>query len=693
MIRRYEFGSPMDTGAVLCRLAAESAPMPFFTVSSRDGSVSFSCTLEEDDQIFGLGENVRGINKRGHLYRSWNMDDFSHTESKGGLYASHNLLLFSGREKLFGVYFDDPGEVTYDLGYTRMDSAEITSVNGSLNVYIIEEGSLTDICRAFRGLVGRSYLPPKWAFGYIQSRWGYASDAEVRTVVKEHRDRRIPLDGVCMDIDYMDDFKDFTWNREQFPDLRRLTDDMHENHVRLIPIIDAGVKQETGYDVCDEGLEKGYFVKKADGRPFVGAVWPGRSYFPDFLREDVRAWFGDKYARLLDAGVEGFWNDMNEPALFYSEESLAEAFEKADALRGQNLGIDGAFSLQATFGGIANNAEDYRRFYHRVEGRQVRHDKVHNLYGAMMTRAAGEGFRRYDESKRFLLFSRSSFIGAHRYGGVWQGDNTSWWGHLKLNLQMMPSLNMCGFLYTGADLGGFSGNTTEDLLLRWLQLGVFTPLMSNHSAQHTREQEAYRFSRWEDMRNTITIRYALLPYLYSEFMKAALGDGMLFRPLAFDYPMDGMACRTEDQVMLGADCMIAPVYEQNARGRHVYLPEDMLLVRFRSAQDYDLVPMKAGHHWVDAQLTETPLFIRRNHVVPLAAPAEWTEAVDASRLTLLGWIDGDVSATIYDDDGISAQVRLEDGLSALTVRVQGGAASAACPGREVDASRIIVGEQ
>ena len=323
----------------------------------------------------------------------------------------------------------------------------------------------------------------------------------------------------------------------------------------------------------------------------------------------------------------------------------------------------------------------------------MRHDKVHNLYGAMMTRAAGEGFRRYDESKRFLLFSRSSFIGAHRYGGVWQGDNKSWWSHLLLNLKMMPSLNMCGFLYTGADLGGFSGNTTEDLLLRWLQLGVFTPLMRNHSAQHTREQEAYRFSRWEDMRNTITIRYALLPYLYSEFMKAALEDGMLFRPLAFDYPMDGMACRTEDQVMLGADCMIAPVYEQNARGRHVYLPEDMLLVRFRSAQDYDLVPMKAGHHWVDVQLTETPLFIRRNHVVPLAAPAEWTEAVDASRLTLLGWIDGDVSATIYDDDGISAQVRLEDGLSALTVRVQDGASSAACPGREVDASRIIVGEQ
>ena len=692
MIRRFDFGTPIPTGAVVRDLEPQQSPVSFFDVEEAAGKVKFTIGLDKDDIIFGLGENVRGMNKRGHLYRSWNMDDFSHTENKAGIYASHNLLLFTGESKLFGVYFDDPGAVSFDLGYTHTDTAVITSENGDLSVYVIEADSLRAICREFRGLIGPSYLPPKWAFGYIQSRWGYATDEEVREVVKQHRDRNIPLDGVCMDIDYMDDYKDFTWDDKKFPDLKGFNDDMRREHVRLIPIIDAGVKQEEGYDVCDEGLRKGYFVKKADGAPFVGAVWPGRSYFPDFLREDVRQWFGEKYNRLLDQGVEGFWNDMNEPALFYSLESLQAAFDMADKLREENLGIQGAFALKDAFNNTANNPEDYRRFYHQVEGRTIRHDKVHNLYGAYMTRAAGEGFRRYDESKRFLMFSRSSFIGAHRYGGVWQGDNNSWWGHIKLNLQMLPSLNMCGFLYNGADLGGFGCNTTEDLLLRWLQLGVFTPLMRNHSASGTREQEIYRFSTWEDMRNILTVRYALLPYLYSEFMKAALTDEMYFRPLAFDYPQDDTACRVEDQVMLGEGCMIAPVYEQNARGRHVYLPEDMLMVRFRSSDDYDLTPMEAGHYWIELALNEMPMFIRRGHVIPLAGAAEYVEGVDDTHLTLLGWLDKDAALNLYSDDGFTTAPDLAAGMKTVTVKIAGDKAAAEGAGVELNTEHLIIGE-
>jgi len=692
MIRRFDFGSPINTGAVVRALQAEKGPVPHFVTGEKEGKVTFTISLNKDDMIFGLGEAVRGINKRGHLYRAWNSDDFSHTENKASIYASHNLLLFFGPQKLFGVYFDDPGAVEFDLGYTRGDTAAMTSENGDLSVYIIEGESLTAICREFRGLIGRSYLPPKWAFGYIQSRWGYESDPELRQVVKEHRDRHIPLDGVCMDIDYMDDYKDFTWDEKKFPDLKKFNQDMRDEHIRLIPIIDAGVKQLKGYDTCDEGLEKGYFVKKADGKPFVGAVWPGRSYFPDFLREDVRVWFGDQYGKLMDQGVEGFWNDMNEPALFYSEESIAEAFAVADQLRNENLDINSAFALKDAFNGTANAMADYRRFYHEVDGKTIRHDKVHNLYGAFMTRAADEGFRRYDSSKRFLMFSRASFIGAHRYGGVWQGDNNSWWAHIKLNLQMLPSLNMCGFLYTGADLGGFGCNTTEDLLLRWLQLGVFTPLMRNHSAKGTREQEAYRFANWEDMRDILTVRYALVPYLYSEFMKAALTDGMYFRPLAFDYPTDDTACRVEDQVMLGEDCMIAPVYEQNARGRHVYLPEDMLMVRFRSAQDYDLTPMEAGHYWIEMALDEMPLFIRRGHVIPLAKPAEYVEGIDHTDLKLLGWLDEGVTITLYNDDGYTTAPNLEKGSAAITVTVEGETALAHGEGLALNTDDLIVGE-
>ncbi|MGN0777812.1 MAG: TIM-barrel domain-containing protein [Aristaeellaceae bacterium] len=690
MIRRYDFGTPMNTRAVVRDVPVEQGCPPFFTLARQDKAVSFTLPLDADDVIFGLGETLRGVNKRGHLYRAWNMDDFSHTENKAGLYASHNLLLFFGPEKCFGVYVDDPGEVVFDLGYTRIDEAVITSVNGSFKLFVLEGESLTAICREFRGLTGRSYIPPKWAFGYIQSRWGYASDAEVRSIVAEHRTRHIPLDGVCMDIDYMDDFKDFTWNQEQFPDMQQLTRDMKQAHIRLVPIIDAGVKEQEGYDICDEGVAQDRFCKKENGDIFVGAVWPGRSYFPDFLREDVQDWFGGKYHRLLEAGIEGFWNDMNEPALFYSPETLESAYALVDRFRYQNVGIRESFALKDAFGRIANNAEDYRRFYHELDGQRVRHDKVHNLYGAMMTRSAAKGLRSFDPDKRFLLFSRSSFIGAHRDGGVWQGDNSSWWGHLLMNLKMLPSLNMCGFLYTGADLGGFSCNTTEDLLLRWLGLGVFTPLMRNHTAQHTRNQEVYRFSNWADMRNVLTVRYALVPYLYSEFMKAALMDGMYFRPLAFDYPQDSMAVRTEDQMMLGADCMIAPVYEQNARGRHVYLPEDMLMVRFRSAEDYDVQPMPAGHHWVELALNELPLFIRRGHVIPLAKGAEYVEGIDTAHLTLLGWVNGDTDLSLYDDDGLSTDVELSRGLSVIHVTVQDGCAAASVEG--MDASKVLVGD-
>ena len=634
MIRKYTFGAPLPTDAVIQQLLAEKDSLPYFTVRyGEDGSVILSLPLHPEEVLFGLGQAVRGIDKRGHRYESWNSDVFNHTEERPSLYGSHNLLVFFSPDRLLGLYLDDPGKIIWDLGWEKHDEAVITSLSGNLDVYLIEEESLTGIARAFRQLTGRSYLPPRWAFGYIQSRWGYASEEEVRTVVSEHRKRHIPLDGVCLDIDYMVDFKNFTWKPDAFPDLKRFQDEMKADHRRLVPIIDAGIKVEEGYAPYDTGKAGDCFCKKEDGSDFVAAVWPGRCCFPDFLREDVRRWFGDLYRPLLEAGIEGFWNDMNEPALFYSDEGVADAFAAADKIRAGGVDYETTWWLKDVFSGMANSMDDYRRFYHLVDGKTVRHDLVHNLYGAGMTRATAEGFRRFSPDKRLLLFSRSSFIGAHRNGGIWQGDNFSWWSHLKMALQMLPSLNLCGFLFTGCDLGGFGCNVTEDLLERFLQLGVFTPLMRNHSALHTRDQEIYRFSIWETMRDTVSVRYALLPYLYSEFMKAALRDEMLFRPLAFDYSADQRAIHIQDQLMLGEDCMIAPVYEQNAAGRYVYLPEDMLFIRFRSAQDYDLQPLEKGDHWIDLALGEFPLFVKKNRAVPLCPGGESSELRDDGTAT------------------------------------------------------------
>ena len=690
MIRRFDFGHPYDTGAVVQHLEAETLPNGIFSSCRKGTKVTFRACLGKDDMLFGLGQSVRGLNKRGHRYRAWNSDDFSHTEDKASLYGSHNLLLHTGEGGVWGAYFDDPGAVEFDLGYTRGDEIVITSENGDLSLYTITGESLTDVVRQFRQLIGKPYLPPRWGLGYIQSRWGYATADDLRAVVQGHRERHIPLDTVSMDIDYMEDFKDFTWDTAKFPDLPGLTAEFAADHVRVMPIIDAGVKVQPGDPTYDEGVEKGYFCKKADGEIFVGAVWPGQAVFPDFLREEVREWFGSRYRPLLEAGVEAIWNDMNEPAIFYSVEGLQAAFDKADSMRGKNIGVYDYFALKDAFTGMSNAMDDYRRFYHVIDGKPICHEKVHNLYGAMMTKATALGMKAVRPDKRPVLFSRSSFIGAHRDGGIWQGDNNAWWGHILLNLKELASLNMVGFLYNGADIGGFGCNTTEDLLLRWLQLGVFTPIMRNHAAMGTRDQEIYRFRNCDDMRHVLSVRYALIPWLYTELVTAAENDGMMFRPLAFDYPENDVAARTEDQLMLG-NAMIAPVYEQNARGRHVYLPEDMLLVRFRSAEDYDLVPMRKGHHWVELQLHEFPLFIRRGAVIPMVRPAEHTAGLSTDHLILLGWLDGECTFALYDSNGEDANIPVAQDLHTWQVTVQRGAASCTIPGKQVDASRIIVG--
>ena len=271
-----------------------------------------------------------------------------------------------------------------------------------------------------------------------------------------------------------------------------------------------------------------------------------------------------------------------------------------------------------------------------------------------MTRAAGEAFERLVPDRRILMFSRSSFVGMHRYGGVWTGDNRSRWGHILLNLQQLTGLNMCGFLYCGADVGGFRADATEDLLLRWTELGMFTPLFRNHSAKGTRRQEFYRYEHVQDFRNLVALRYALIPYLYSEFMKAALENDMNFIPLAFAYPDDERAVHVEDQILVGESIMIAPIYKQNAIGRFVYLPEKMKLLRFRSADDYDEEILEKGDHFVKADLQEVLVFLRPGHVLPLAeGKLESTDDIDIEKMKYITFEAEQEQYQLYWDDGIS----------------------------------------
>ncbi len=656
MIRKYVYGEPFETEAVVEKL--EAGPGSEFVgigqVSLTDG-FTFLYQMAEDDIVYGLGEANRGLNKRGYCYISNCTDDPNHTEDKRSLYGAHNFIVISG-EKNVGLFFDYPAEITFDIGYTRSDLLMVSSKEANLYLYVIEGESAYDIVKQFRKMIGRSYIPPKFAFGFGQSRWGYRTQEDFFKVAEGYRKNDIPMDMIYMDIDYMQDYKDFTVNEENFPDFPAFVEEMRKQGIRLVPIIDAGVKVEEGYSVYEEGVEKGYFCKREDGSEFVAAVWPGDTHFPDVLNQDARKWFGGKYRFLIDQGIEGFWNDMNEPAIFYSREGMDDLLLTLRKYAGEDVDRIPLQELEKVTG-LANAPEDYRRFYHWVDGKRIRHDKVHNLYGYNMTRAAGEAFDEIAEDKRILLFSRSSYIGMHRYGGIWTGDNKSWWSHILLNLKMMPSLNMCGFLYTGADLGGFGADATRDLVLRWMALGVFTPLMRNHAALGTREQEGYQFENVEDFRGIVETRYRLVPYLYSEYMKAALTDDLYFRPLAFVYPEDSFAAGVEDQVMLGDEAMIAPVYTQNAKGRDVYLPERMMLVKFRKDGEYSKEIFEKGHHFVEVALDEVPLFIREGRCIPLVKAAKCVEELDTKSPEMVGFEGAEY--VLYEDDGVTKEYEKE----------------------------------
>ncbi len=677
MVKKYVFGKPFETYAVVNKEnileTSESERRNFFDKAVMDialepyggitwdrpddadegNAMQYRVEMSDSIVVYGLGENVRGINKRGWVYESKCSDDPNHTESKRSLYGAHNFIIIADTdhpEKSKGLFIDYPGRVIFDIGYLDKNELVITVCNENFTAYEItsEKDSESDesrnylysIVRQFRHIIGKSYIPPRWAFGYQQCRWSYMSADEVSDVVDNYRKRNIPIDAVYLDIDYMERYKDFTVNNETFPEFAGFVKEMHDKHIHLVPIIDAGVKIEDGYDTYEEGKKNGYFCKEADGEDFVAGVWPGRVHFPDVLNADARKWFGHGYKVLLDAGIDGFWNDMNEPAIFYSEKHLKEVFDKIDEYKGRNLDIQSFFEFKGTVEGVSNNLGDYERFYHRAtqpEGEVVvRHDHVHNLYGYNMTRAASESFKELAPDKDILMFSRASYIGMHRYGGIWTGDNHSWWSHILLCLKMLPSLNMCGFMYVGSDIGGFNDNTTEELLMRWMGLGVFVPLMRNHAAAGTRYQELYRFTDTDAFKNIVSIRYALIPYLWDAYKKAVEDDTLMYKPLGFEHPDDKVAVATEDQLYVGDDIMICPVYTQNAIGRYVYLPEPMTMVRMKSSDEYALEKYDAGHYFVEIAAQEIVFFIRDGHEIPLYKSAEYADAVFENECVWVG---------------------------------------------------------
>ena len=345
---------------------------------------------------------------------------------------------------------------------------------------------------------------------------------------------------------------------------------------------------------------------------------------------------------------------MNEPAIFYSEKGIERFYEKLSEITNGDKSVDNYNKIKDIVNSLQNSQEDYNSIYHNVNGELIKHNDIHNMYGYKMTECTAKALEKLRPEERTLLFSRASYVGMHRSAGIWTGDNFSWWSHILLELKQLPALNMCGFLYIGADLGGFGNNASRDLVLRWLSLGIFTPLMRNHAALCTRDQECYQFENTDDFKNIIELRYRLIPYLYSEFLKCAENDEMFFKPLGFEYANDEIARNVEDQLFVGNELMIAPVYTQNTLGRYVYLPEDMTSVRLKANGELEFEAMTQGHHFIRVPLNEVVFFIRKGKCIPLASSALSTDVMDFDALTLIG--DRGASYELYTDDGVSTDM-------------------------------------
>ena len=643
MITKVLFGTPFMTEAVM-QPVKQVETLRYFAAEKKEDQLCFVCPLEPDEVVYGLGETTGAMNKRGGRYISFNTDTADHSDDNPSLYASHNLLVLEKRG--FCIFFDTPARAVFEIDYRKSGQIRVTC-SEHVAVYQVEAATAYEAVREFLAAVGPAYLPPRWAFGYGQSRYGYECEKDFRQVMECHQNAGIPLDYICMDIDYMDGYRDFTVDTEKFPNLKKFAAELLDRGIRLVPIVDAGIKVDPGERVYEEGVKNGCFCTNVEGGLFRGGVWPGMTHFPDFLDPKARRWFGLQYRFYTDQGIEGFWNDMNEPALFYTE------YTKGPKRMEQILNF--------IFPRLRRNARDraairdYRYIFHQVDGKRICHYDVHNIYGGHMIRATSEGLSELLDH-RYLVFGRSSYIGAGRYGGVWTGDNTSCWEHILLNMRHMASLNMCGFLYCGADTGGFMGNCTRELLLRWLAVSAFTPLMRNHSSKGTRAQEAYRFGDPEAFRGILMLRYRLLPYIYSEYMKAALRSDLYIKPLAFEYPEDQRVKNMEDQLLVGQSIMIAPIVTKGATQRTVYLPEDMTMVRY-DGQNFSCTPCSKGEHTVEVPLSHAVFFIRSGKLLPVGKAVTNSRDVTVDDLQLLG--DGD-TYELYWDDGMTRDCTLNN---------------------------------
>lgn len=603
--------------------------------STGEAGLRLTRPLRERAHIYGFGERTGRMDKRGQKFPLWNVDPpMNHDAQTPTMYVSipFYLCLNSCDGHAHGVLVDHTGNVEVDAGQEEAGLIQFTIEGDILAAYFFAGPTPADVLRQYSELTGRMPLPPRWALGHHQCRWSYESAEKVREIARDMRARKHPCDSIWLDIDYMDGFRNFTWNPETFPDPRGLIEELRQQGLRMVTIIDPGTKFEDEYAVFQQGQTLDAFCRYPDGNYFLGEVWPGTCVFPDFSRHEVREWWGSLYAEHLDLGVAGIWNDMNEPALtsILSEQS-------AEHVHGKTMHSH----VLHQAGGEQSTGQD---------GAPVAHALFHNAYGMQMARATYEGLLRLRPDERPFVLSRSGTGGIQRYAALWTGDNTSAWEHISQAMVMCLNLSMSGVPFIGMDLGGFWNDSDGELLVRFAQLGALVPFCRNHNAKFTHAQEPWAFGEpFESAyRTAIELRYRWLPYLYTLFADSANSGSPLLRPLYYHYPQDERACQVEDELLLGETLLSAPITEQGATSREVYLPVGTWF-HYWSGQPYN-----GGQTYeIEATLENWPLFVRANSILPLGPVMQYTDGQPTDPLTLHCYMlpGGRASYTLYEDDG------------------------------------------
>jgi alpha-glucosidase len=587
--------------------------------------------LEPELSFYGLGEKSGDVNRFGRFFTNWNADTPAYRNDSDPLYC--NIPFFSGvREgKAFGVFFPNTYRSTFNLGAGNKRLYSFGADDGGLSYYVFLGPDMKDVLNAYTRLTGRMALPPKWALGYQQCRWSYYPEYEIRDIAKEFRQRKIPIDVLYFDIHYMDAYKVFTWHPERFPDPVRLLSDLHDQGYKLVTIIDPGVKVEPEYETYEEGLMGDFFLRYLDGELFQGQVWPGWCHFPDFRQAGTRRWWGKKDAGLRAMGVDGFWNDMNEPALWGKEMPFV---------------VDGIKAL-------------------------------HNVYGLLMARATYEGLLADNPNLRPFVVTRAGWAGIGRYSAVWTGDNSASFDDLSLSIRTNIGLGLTGVSFVGCDVGGFIGSPSAELYSRWMQAATLSPFMRSHTVHDSPDQEPWSFGEETERRcrEAISRRYSLMPYLYSELHASHRTGVPMYRPLWLEFPND-TECYKNDyqhQFLYGPNLLAAPVLREGQRFQKVYLPEGQWF-------EVETEQLHSGGRvvLVEAGLDSSPLFYREGAIIPTRPPEQYVgeKPLETLQLTLVPGSAGEY--TMIADDGVSVNgVREElrfsyDGKSQLRVSLGSG---------------------